>query len=102
MKKLFIIAALLLPSCAFVPSNTGYGILGNTKEPIMVTSNMSRGRTMKTSKVCGNNFLGIVSVGDISVETAMQKRGIKEIVVVEKEIKRYFVITEVCVVVKGY
>ncbi|MFC1659485.1 TRL domain-containing protein [Pseudomonadota bacterium] len=103
MKKLLILpAVLLLSSCAIVPSHTGNGILGNTKEPITVTSNMKKGSTMKVSKVCGNNYLGLVNVGDISVETAMKKKGIKQIVAVEKEVERYVLVAKICTVVKGY
>lgn len=103
MKKIiFALPVLLLASsCAAPTSHFGFGIIGNTVEPITVTSN-ARTTRLKSGKACGQNFLGLVNNGDISVETAMKNGGIKKIVTVEKEANRMVVMTEICTVVKGY
>lgn len=103
MKKIiFALPVLLLASsCAVPQSHFGMGVLGTTVEPITATSNTRSGR-LKSGKACGQNFLGLVNNGDISVETAMKNGGISKIVSVEKEAKRMFVMAEICTIVKGY
>lgn len=101
-KTLFALSAVLMVSACAVPSSHfGSGILGNTVEPITATSNSKSGK-LKTGRACGQNLLGLVNNGDISVETAMKNGRISRVVSVEKEAKRMVVMSEICTVVKGY
>lgn len=100
MKKLLLstIAILGITSCAIVPSETGMTLVGEMKTPITATSNISAN---KTGKSCSKNILGLVGIGDSSIEKAKKNGRITRVSSVDKEIKAYLVYAEVCTIVKG-
>lgn len=100
MKKLLILSvvALTATSCAIAPSNHGFALIGDTVEAVNATTNTS---TKKVGKSCGKNYLGLVATGDSSVSAAKRDGGISTVTSIDKEVKRYVLMSEVCTVVKG-
>ncbi len=69
MKKLTILSTVaLLGACAYTSQPAGMGgLVTQTKAPVMATSNSG---ASKTGTACAENFLGLVVMGDASVEAA--------------------------------
>lgn len=91
------IAMCTFTSCAIVPSNHGFALLGDTKEEFLATDEEGT----RVGKACGKNYLGLVAVGDTSVELAKKNGGITSVATVDREIKRYIIISEYCTIVTG-
>ena len=76
-------ATFLLAGCATLyPVGSAYT---NIKLPVASTSNMSSSPKVGTSEC--KSFLGLVAIGDASIEKAMENGGIKKIHYVDWEAK---------------
>jgi|DEB0MinimDraft_10_1074344.scaffolds.fasta_scaffold193916_1 hypothetical protein len=100
MKKILIlyISSLFLFSCASPNSDLGRSIVYDTVEPVLLSSNKSGN---KVGKACGKNILGIVSIGDFSIDTARKNGKITQITSIDKTLKGHIFIGEVCTIVRG-
>lgn len=99
MKKLFIIATtLIIASCASPNSEMGRAIVFDTIEPITVTSN---DKGSKVGEACGKNVLGVVTMGDLSIEKARENGNISSITSVDKKVTGHIFIADVCTIVRG-
>lgn len=81
MKKLFFgvacLATLALSSCSVVSSGAGMGMIyTDVKEGAIATSN-TLGSKVGTGHETG--VLGLISIGDASIQTAAKSAGIKKI-----------------------
>ena len=78
MKKLFfaICVVALFSSCAAVQSPVGAWAYVNVKGPVAVTSNSGSSK-VGTAECVG--YLGLVSMGDASIQTAAKSAGISRI-----------------------
>lgn len=98
MKKLITLLLILsMTACSVMPSSHGFAIIGDTYEAVDVSSATGS----RTGKSCGKNYLGLVAVGDSSIESAKANGGITTVSSVDKQIKRYVILSEVCTIVKG-
>ncbi len=99
MKKLFLIVITsTLISCAHPKSELGMAIIFDTVEPIAISSNK---KANKVGKACGKNVLGIVTMGDISIDTARKNGNISYISSVDKSVKGHILVADVCTIVRG-
>jgi hypothetical protein len=102
MKKLILLgfAAAILNGCALGGTRNGAGMLfTDTKDSITVTANTG---TSKMGSTCAFNILGLVSTGDMSVETAKKISGISKVATVDYS--QFSILTffaKTCVIVKG-
>lgn len=79
------LAAMLLPSCAAIGSSVGGGLLyTGVKDGVTATSN-PLGTKVGTAKA--SNILGVVAMGDASIQAAANSAGIKKISHVDVEKK---------------
>jgi hypothetical protein len=92
------LSLLTLTSCISTPSQVGTALISDTKEPVLVTANQ---RGSKEGKACGQNILGLIAKGDMSVETARKNGGISKITSVDKTVKNMIVVSDVCTIVRG-
>lgn len=78
LKTLLIIAvaSLFLTSCAMVSSPVTAFVYTDVKAPVAVTSNSISSKVGSAEAV---SYLGIVAIGDASVETAAKAAGITKI-----------------------
>ena len=100
MKKLLLIAMLAvgLSGCAAVPSHLGMALVQIDKEGVTVADASAR----KMGRACGSNILGVVALGDLSIEKAKRSAGIQKVATVDKEVKSFFgVYSHVCTIVTG-
>ena len=74
-----LILASLMTSCAsgHMPGLIYTGTKAN------VTTTLARGAVKKTGEACTQNYLGLVSVGDASIEAARKNGGIKKIAYID-------------------
>lgn len=87
--------------CATVPSRAGSGFLySNVKDYTNVEYiNLA---TSKKGVACGNNILGLVVMGDMSIDTAKKKGGITKVATVDFEGTSILgLYSTVCLVVRG-
>lgn len=71
------LAAMFLPSCAMIATSVGGATLyTDVKDGVTATSN-PLGTKVGTSKA--SNILGVVAMGDASIQTAANSAGIKRI-----------------------
>ncbi|MBN1783619.1 MAG: TRL-like family protein [Alphaproteobacteria bacterium] len=100
MKKLMLlVAAFSLAACTSTSNPAGPGmIVSMTKAPIGAGPARSG---PKTGKACAQSFLGLVAMGDSSVETAKKNGGIKTVSTVDVENFSVLVYGESCTIVKG-
>lgn len=86
MKRLMMLApvavALLMSSCAMVKSPLPATLYTQVKAPLAVTSNSG---SSKVGKAEALSYLGIVSMGDASIEAAAKSAGISKIHHVDEE-----------------
>jgi hypothetical protein len=83
MKKFIILAVTLLfvKGCAYAPSTLGFGALvDNSVTPITATAEI---KGNKKSEACGNNILGLVVTGDLSIDTAKRNGNITKVATVD-------------------
>ena len=74
-----LILGTLLTSCAsgHMPGLIYSGTKAN------VTTTLARGDVTKTGEACTQNYLGLVSLGDASIEGARKNAGIKKIAYID-------------------
>ncbi len=95
MKKLFILAALLIFGCSFAQQSQafepwGAGIYNGTTEPAdYAIPGASPGKKMGTASC--RTIMGIVNWGDCSLNTAMKRGKITKVTAADWE-KKYIVI----------
>ncbi|MBT5827669.1 MAG: hypothetical protein HOH73_02185 [Alphaproteobacteria bacterium] len=70
-------------------------IVFDTVEPIAISSNK---KANKVGKACGKNVLGIVTMGDIFIDTARKNGNISS---VDKSVKGHILVADVCTIVRG-
>jgi hypothetical protein len=91
-----LIAVLMLAGCAsYYPLGFIYteGKMGVQAAP---------GATPKTGKACMTSILGIVAVGDASIEAAKSAGGVANVATINYEVRNILgVYGEYCLVVKG-
>ncbi len=102
MKKVLLGAVCLalvgLSACALVPSQLGIAAIHSDKEAVAVTDATAR----KMGKACGFNLLGIVALGDLSIEKAKRNGNIQRVASVDKEVFSFLgLYSSVCVRVTG-
>jgi hypothetical protein len=89
MRSLSLVVAsitlAILSGCATtgVSSDTGYAAIAFYKESMGATEHDGN---EKTGKACTNNILGIIAIGDASVEAAKRAGGVKKVSSVDKDI----------------
>ncbi|MBL6785564.1 MAG: hypothetical protein ISQ32_04605 [Rickettsiales bacterium] len=76
----------------------GRAIVFDTIEPITVTSN---DKGSKVGEACGKNVLGVVTMGDLSIEKARENGNISSITSVDKKVTGHIFIADVCTIVRG-
>ena len=74
-----LMLTLLMTSCAsaHLPGLLYSSTKGN------VTTTLARGAVAKTGEACTVNYVGLVSVGDASIEAARKNAGIKKIAYID-------------------
>jgi hypothetical protein len=93
-----MLLSLILGGCAATPHMPGAIVL--TKGH--VTTDHAKGGVKKTGKSCTKNFLGIVSVGDASIEAARKNGKIKKISFIDNSYKNILgIYQEYCTLVRG-
>lgn len=99
MKKVLLLAAAVAATsaCAIAPSAVGAGLFARVSEPVLVSGNSGT----KTGQACADNYFGIVTMGDMSVQTAKKNGRINTVATVDKVIEGNIVIAKVCTVVTG-
>lgn len=70
------VVAMLLPSCALVKSPLSATVYTDVKAPVAVTGNAVSNK-VGTSKA--QSYLGVVAVGDASIDAAAKQGGITKI-----------------------
>lgn len=93
-----IILLFVLGGCAATPHMPGIVVLtkGN------VTTDHAKGGVKKTGKSCSRNYLGLVSLGDASIEAARKNGKIKKISFVDNSYKNILgLYQEYCTLVRG-
>lgn len=101
MRTLVIIATLALTGCstAGILTDTGLSFVGNYTEPVMATDHKD---APKVGRACTQNYLGLVALGDGSVDAARKDGGITEVTSVDKEFLRVLgFYGRVCTVARG-
>ena len=101
MKKLFFagVATLALTGCTSTLNPAGPGMLVSmNKAPVGVGPSTS---SRKTGKACAQSFLGLVSIGDASIEAAKKNGGIRSVSTVDSENLSVLVYGKSCTIVKG-
>lgn len=104
MKNLVLLVAVAFTftGCATTGLLSGPGlgfVYTATKDAEMATTATAAG---KTGKACANNYLGIVAMGDASIEAAKKAGGITAVSSVDREYSNILgIIGEACTIVKG-
>lgn len=100
MKKLMLsAAALFLAACTSTTNPAGPGMLVSmNKAPVGVGPARSGS---KTGTACAQSFLGLVSIGDASIEAAKKNGRIKTVSTVDSENFSVLVYGKSCTIVKG-
>lgn len=94
-----LISVVLIGGCGFVADGPFGWIYTDTKIPVAVGP--SETGTLE-GKACINSFLGMITIGDASIEAAMKAHGIKTIYTVNKESLSIFgTYTRQCTIVTG-
>ncbi|MGB2578645.1 hypothetical protein AAIR98_000564 [Elusimicrobium simillimum] len=99
MKKVLALAAVvvMLAACTSPASYLGGALISETVEPTMVTGNTGT----KTGKACGKNYLSIFASGDMSIEAAKKAGNIRTVTSVDREVKNFILVADVCTIVTG-
>ena len=93
-----IVVAAGLSGCALVPSQLGYAVVVAEKEPITATEVIPN----KQGQACGFNLLGIVALGDASIDKAKFDGRIRRVATVDKSIFSILgMFSSVCITVTG-
>ncbi|MCI4625163.1 MAG: TRL-like family protein [Candidatus Magnetoovum sp. WYHC-5] len=104
LKKVFLIIILsvmvsVVSSCGFVADGPFGWIYTDYKSPVGMGTAKSGS---KEGRTCIHSFLGAISVGDASIESAMKAAGIQEIYTINKENLSIFgTYTRQCTLVAG-
>lgn len=99
-KFIAVISLLFLGSCALANPGTGPGVLyTNVTELVYYDSTVI---PIETVEMCSHNYFGLVSVGNISLDTIKYKTSIRKISSIERSYHSSFLVTaSSCLVVKG-
>lgn len=93
-----IVVAAGLSGCATVPSQVGNALVVSETEPVTATEVIPN----KQGQACGFNILGIVALGDASIERAKYEGRIKRVATVDKSVFSLLgVYSRVCTQVTG-
>lgn len=101
MKKIITAAALLfLGSCALANPSTGPGVLHtDVKELVYYDSTVI---PIQTIELCSNNYLGLVSTGNMGLDAIKYKTSIRKIASIEKTYSSTLLLAaKSCIIVKG-
>lgn len=80
-------------------SKTGLAWVTRVKEPVSATTEKA---VTKTGVACNENYLGIISTGEASIERAKEKAGITEVSSVDEDFLNILMLYgKYCVIVKG-
>ena len=88
MKKTLLICVGICIAALFTGCATPYpqGMLyTNLKLPVDATSNMAKAPKVGTAECV--SYLGMIAIGDVSIDTAMKNGGIKKIYYVDWEVE---------------
>ncbi|HPR63356.1 MAG TPA: TRL-like family protein [Thermoanaerobaculia bacterium] len=92
LRALFLLALLfslsLLISCAYGVAPVTGVVYTDVKAPVSATANDVQG-TLKTGESTCESFLGLIAVGDCSIDAAAKKAGITAIHHVDYETKGF-------------
>ncbi len=80
MKYINLLALVIIFSSCAGPAHLP-GLYMDTKGN--VTTTLARGAVSKTGEACTVNYVGLVSLGDASIETARKNAGIKKIAYID-------------------
>lgn len=96
-----ILSTLALVNCASVGSRMGMGLFyTNVKDYTNVE--FENVGTSKAGKSCGTNILGLVAMGNTSIDAAKKKGGITKVATVDFEGTSILgIYSTVCLVVRG-
>ena len=87
-----------LSGCALVPSQVGYALIVAEKEPITATEVVPN----KQGQACGFNLLGLVALGDASIDKAKYEGRIRRVATVDKSVFSFLgLYSSVCITVTG-
>lgn len=100
MKIVLPLFLLLLSGCATTGgfSHTGFAIINNHKEAGFAASDVP---ATKTGRACSENFLGVVTLGNSSLEEAMKVGGIEKVSTVDYDYFKAIFYGRFCVIVRG-
>lgn len=85
--SMVLVLALSVTGCAMVACPT-YGLLyTEIKGPVLATDNTTELEGMKVGTAECSNILGLIAMGDASIETAAKSAGITKIYHVDSEVK---------------
>jgi hypothetical protein len=104
MKKLALVLLVsLLASCAKTQSGVSAGAIFTSWQDTISASVNNSVPVTKRGEACAMNVLGIVAVGDSSIEAAKKSGGIKDVAFADTNYTNVFfgVFQKGCTVVKG-
>lgn len=79
----FALATITGCATTGLSSTTGYAVISFYKEGVSATEHEV---AEKTGKACTNNILGVIAIGDASIEAAKRAGGVKKVASVDKDI----------------
>ncbi|MBN2675767.1 MAG: TRL-like family protein [Alphaproteobacteria bacterium] len=100
MKTILALSAVALLSACGMPSKTGPALFQKVSESELATTNTGS----REGRACSSNILGIVSLGDSSIEAAKKNGHITRVASVDADITAFLggiVYGERCTVVTG-
>jgi hypothetical protein len=101
MKKLLLVLMLsTLSGCAFPLTSAGPGFLfTNTKEGVSVNNEV---KAERSGEACQINIIGLIAVGDASIEAAKNKSGILSVAAVNRSFFGILgIFSQACTIVSG-
>lgn len=100
MKFIAVLLLTLSAGCATTGgfSHTGFAIINNHKEVGFANGD---GPTTKTGRACSENFLGIITLGNSTLEEAMKVGAIEKIATVDYDYFKAIFYGRFCVIVRG-
>lgn len=101
MKKIIaVVTLLLLEACALANPSTGPGVLHtDVKELVYYDSTII---PLESVELCSQNYMGLVSIGDMGLEAVRKKSTIRKIASIEKTYSSSFLLSaSSCIIVKG-
>lgn len=98
MKKILIIfSSCILASC--MQSSAGVALYNNATEGMIAYNNVA---ITKTGEACSKNYLGLIAIGNNSIEEAKSDGNITNIATVDTEFKNILGIYQhACTIIRG-